>query len=244
MAYTILNAMNATLRRVGVIQGDTDVLATSTVTSTATGLTATEAFTISAIQRQVDVALQLWNEVLHEAYSYGLFPNIASTATISLVTDTREYALPSDFENTAGETEAARVMRGATTGLTLTEYPGGYAQMLADQVVATDWTGDPQHYAISPRNGQLRVDRHPTSDQNGDVYNLLYEKRIGFTSTQATEGFPCSDSAVDSFVPVIANAYERVMKDDFDPAIFQASFTRAMNFLTRVQHKDRWGIGH
>ena len=75
----------------------------------------------------------------------GLFANEASTATITLVDGQREYTLATDevFERFAGQTEGTRVLRGATTGLIVTEYPGGYAQMLVDQPVATDYTGDP-----------------------------------------------------------------------------------------------------
>ncbi len=50
MATTFLAFANDVLRRVRVIQGDAGNLVTSTVTSTATGLTATSAFTDSSRQ--------------------------------------------------------------------------------------------------------------------------------------------------------------------------------------------------
>ena len=57
-----MQAINATLKRTRVIQGDAGELATSTVTSTATGLVATGAFTDSGRQVQIDLAIQLWQE--------------------------------------------------------------------------------------------------------------------------------------------------------------------------------------
>ena len=61
MAITFLAAINASLKRVRVIQGDAGELATSTVTSTATGLTATGAFVDSGRQVQIDLMIMMWN---------------------------------------------------------------------------------------------------------------------------------------------------------------------------------------
>ena len=81
MTVTLLQLTNAVLRRVGEIAGDSQELATSTVTSTATGLTATEAFTDSRRQHKIDVTLQIINETFHELYSMGLYAKGAATAT-------------------------------------------------------------------------------------------------------------------------------------------------------------------
>ena len=75
MAVTFLQAVNETLKRVRVIQGDAGELVTSTIASTATGAVATGAFTDSGRQTEIDLAIQLWQEGLHEIYAMGLFPN-------------------------------------------------------------------------------------------------------------------------------------------------------------------------
>ena len=241
MAITFLQAVNATLKRVGEIAGDAEALATSTVTSTATGLTATDAFTNSRIQRKIDITIQVWNEVMHELYGMGLYAQEAATATLTLVAAQREYDLPSDFERFAGVDESHRVLRGATNGLILREYDGGYAGMLADQPFATQYTGSPGAYAISPAASKIRLDAEPTSDEAGETYNYLYEKRVALTSTMATSTLPFSDTVADSALPVVAETYERIMKKDFDAEIMKRSLNRALEFIRQNQRRDRWG---
>lgn len=240
MAITFLQAVNSTLKRVRVIQGDAGELATDT-TTTATGATATNAFEDSGRQTEIDLVIQLWQEATHEVFNLGLFPNEGSTATISLVDGQREYTLPSDFERVAGESHGVRVMRAATSGLIAHEYPGGYAAMLRDQVVATDFRGDPNHWAISPVNGDLRLDREPTSEQDGQTWNILYEKEIKLTSTMATETLPFSDTVAAGIVPVVAEAWNRVYKKEFDAGIFRSSLARSLDYMTRNQRRVRYG---
>ncbi len=85
MAYTLLNAVNATLKRVKIISG---------VSGELTLLTDT------ARQQYIDTALQVWNEILHEIYSRTEepYPLDSAESTITLMTGTREYNLPSDLE--------------------------------------------------------------------------------------------------------------------------------------------------
>jgi len=241
MSVTFLQAMNATLKRVGEIAGDSEELATSTVTSTATGLTATDAFTDSRRQHKIDVAIQLWNEATHEVYSMGLMAREASTATMTLVDGQREYDLPDDFERMAGDTYENRAIRGATTGLVVRAYPGGYAQMLVDQPTASDYTGSPSYYAISPAASKIRLDAEPTIGEDSNTYNFLYEKRLSLTSTMATSTLPFSDTVADCLVPVVAESYHRVFKKDYDQGFLRLSLTRSLRFLTQTQPKDRYG---
>jgi len=242
MSTRYLEFVNAVLKRTRTIAGDAGELATSTVTSTATGLTATGAFTDSGRQTQIDLALQLSNEAFHEVFGLGLFAEETSTATITLSSGTREYSLPSDFERIAGRDYVDRALRGATTGRVTYEYPGGYARMLRDQPNATDFTGDHSHWAISPTNLQtIRLDAEPTSDQDGETWNILYEKRISFTSTMATDTLPFSDTVADALVPVVAEGHNRIMKKEFDSSVFRTSIVRSMEYLRQNQKKSRYG---
>ena len=243
MAIVFLQFVNSVLRRTRVIQGDAGELATSTVTSTATGLVATDAFTDSGRQTQIDLAIQVSQEAMHHLYSFGLMGNEAASATLTLADGTREYSMPSDFERFAGESREVRVFRGATTNLILTEYPGGYSQMLVDQPNATDYAGDPNHWAISPVDStKVRIDREPTSDQDGDVYNALYEKRLALTSTMATETLPFSDTVADALVPVVAEGWNRIHKKEFDAGLFRSSVILAVETVTRNQSRIRYGL--
>lgn len=243
MAIVFLQAVNATLKRTKVIQGDAGELATSTVTSTATGAVATDAFTDSGRQTHIDLTIQVWQEAMHELFTLNLLPDEAATATISLITGQREYSMESDFERIAGRSWEERVFRGATTNLILTEYPGGYSRMLRDQPNATDFTGDPTHWAISPVDGtKIRFDREPTADQNGDTYHILYEKRLALTATMATETLPFSDTVADALVPVVAEGWNRIQKKEFDSGLFRTSIARAARTVTRNQPRVRYGF--
>ena len=241
MAVVFLQVVNETLKRTRIIQGDAGELATSTVTSTATGLVATEAFTDSGRQLEIDLAIQLWQEAEHEVYGLGLFPKEAATATIVLVANQREYAMPDDFERIAGESRESRVFRSATSVLIAKEYRGGYAKMLADQPTASDWQGEFDSWAISPVTGEIRVGREPTSAQDGETWNVLYEKRLSLTSTMATETLPFSDTVAASLVPVVAEAHNRIMKKEFDSDLFKSSIVRALEYMTQNQPRSRYG---
>jgi len=236
-----IQLVNATLKRVGEIAGDSEELATSTVTSTATGLVATEAFTDSRRQHKIDITIQLWNEAIQEMYSLGLHAKEAATATMTLVAGQREYDLPGDFEKMAGMDFHQRALRGATSGLVIHEYPGGYAQMLVDQPRATDYTGSPNSWALSPADSKIRLDAEPTSDDAGETWNYLYEKRMSLSSTMATTTMPFSDSVSDSMVPVVVEAYSRVMKKEVEPGFMTVSMNRALGFLRQTQRRDRYG---
>ena len=243
MPMLFMECVNGSLKRAGIVAGDSAELGTGTSTATAFQYTASGVFSArSDIQHSVDLMLQMWQEVTSEIYSMNLVPNLLATATITLVTNTREYALPSDFERVAGETYESRVMRSATQAVTLGEYPGGYLKMLADQPVATDWTGQPNAWAISPRDEALRIDRSPTSDENGTVYNLAYERRVELTSTMATATMPYSDTVCRSLIPVVAELYNSAKKDKFDAGVFRSSLVRAFNFANKGQDRTRWGV--
>ena len=241
MAVVFLDAINKTLKRIGSIQGDAQELSTSTV-STATGFEPPNPFDDSQRQHQVDLVIQGWQEAVHEIYDLGLLPNEAASATIALVTDQREYDLPSNFEKMAGADYDQRVWRGATRTWRLTEYRGGYAQMLSDQMLPTLFLGDPLQWAISPVDGlMVRIDRNPTSIQNGQTYNALYEKRVALTATMATATMSFSDSVVDNLVPVVGEFAHRQLNSEFDPALFRTSLARAVSFVTKNQPKLRYG---
>ena len=133
--------MNASLKRVRVIQGDAGELTTSTVTSTATGLIATGAFEDSGRQVQIDLMIQLWQEAQHVVYSLGMYASGVSTATIALVADTNSYALPSDFERMAGNDRDERVWRGVTNGLIVRESRAQCGRRVHHQVGRGDLFG-------------------------------------------------------------------------------------------------------
>lgn len=239
MTVTFLQAVNASLKRVRVIQGDAGELATSTVTSTATGLVATGAFTDSSRQTEIDIMLQIWNEAEHEVYSMGMFAPEVASATLILVEAQREYTMPSNFERFAGE----GIFRGATRQSTIYPHPSGYQGMLVEQPgSASQWQGEPNTYAISPVSLQtIRLDREPTSDEDSWTYNVLYEKRLQLTSTMATEAMPFPDTVTDALVPVVAQGWKAEYKGEFNPGIFRTNLARALEFVGQNQRRTSYG---
>lgn len=241
MAILFIQGVNAVLKRVGEIAGDSQELATSTVTSTATGLVATDAFVDSRRQHKIDIIIQLWNEAAHEVFRMGVYAQETASATLTTVNGQREYDLPTNFERMAGLSRRTRCLRGATTGTILFEYDGGYEQMLADQPMATQYSGDPNRWAISPVQSKIRLDAEPNANTASQDYNYLYHKRVSLSSTMATSTLPFSDSVADSLVPVVVESYERIMKKEFEPGFYQSAINRALEYLTQNERRDRYG---
>lgn len=233
MAYTFIDGINRVLKRVGVIQGDAGDLTD---------------FTESSKQIDIDVAIQVWNEMLHELYSRNLFKGEAAEGSITLVTGTttatdylapREYALASDFERMSGKKYGTRILYNESNGHKLTEYPGGYDQLKADRPLATDYVGTPRHWVINPIRGGIELDTNPGSGDSGDVYKYLYDKRLALTATGDT--FPFSDTVVDALVPSVSQLWKRDRNNQFDGDIFRVSFNRAVEYLTQGQSRKRYG---
>lgn len=233
--YNFLDAVNKTLKRVGVIQGDTGALTD---------------FTEAAHQTDIDVAMDVWNELIHELYSRGLFKGEIAQGTITLLTSTttattagqgpgvREYSLATDFERMAGTSRETRVLSNAAKGLQMGEYPGGYERMIADQTTASDYAGQSNRFAISPITGNIRIEADPQSGQSSDAYTYLYDKRLFMSATGDT--FPFSDTVVDSLNPAAAQLWKRDRKKEFDAELFNKGFNRAMAYLTQTQPRNRY----
>lgn len=222
MAKTLLNAVNETLKRLKMIQGDADILTT---------------LTDSSRQIWIDIAVQVVNEGIDTLYdSSGVAqPNELSetVAEITLVLNQREYTLPTDVVQLRfpGLNEVA--------GLFIDRYPGGYAQMRLDQPTPdTGYEGLPTFAAINPSNGKLRMDHRPQADDVGDVYIFEYDKDL--VLTLAADTVPFTDAAFRAMVPAWAQLVSRDLKRDFDAAIFERQIGQAARFLTQEQRRDRW----
>ncbi len=224
MPKTLLQAVNATLKRARIIQGDAGEIAS---------------FTDSARQNDIDLVLQLWNEIIHRMYGEGLFAKGTDQDTIVLVDDTNntvrtEYSLASDFEEFA-----MNVMNDQTNGRIMTPYPGGYTQMFVNQINPTNFTGIPLHYTINPSTGDLAVSSHPQADAVGVVFTYVYKKRLSFTVETCL--FPFSDTVVDSLVPAVVWMYRRDKQQDFDQKSFNQAYNRAVSIISPFPNNTRYG---
>ena len=241
MTLLYLDAVNSTLKRIGVIAGDSANLVSATSTATTGTRTGSDIFNYrSDIQHSVDLVIEMWNEAALEIYAAYPNPNLVATATIVIAANTRSYSLPDDFERVAGDNPQQQYARAATEQMWLIPYPGGYLQMLSDQGVATDWVGEPTAYSISPTDTTFVIDRTPTA--TGSTYNLAYERRIELTSTMATATMPFSDSVVRNLVPVVAEFYEHKKKKQFDVNVFRSSLIRAFSYAHKAPPRRGWGV--
>ncbi len=233
MAYTLMDGVNRLLKRVGVIQGDIGDLSS---------------FTDSARQVDIDVAIQSFNEMIHEYYVRDMFDGEVAEGTITLVTATtsatdalapREYALATDFERMTGDRDQ-RILRNEANNFVVKEHKGGYVQLKADQIDPADFNGQPTSWVINPIRGVLEVNTNPQAGESGDVYKYLYDKRIALTATSDT--FPFTDTVFDAIMPATAQLWKRDRRKEFDSAIFNQSFNRGLAYLSQTQTKKRYGV--
>jgi hypothetical protein len=216
---TLLNGVNEVLKRVRIINGDSGVL---------TGLTDT------ARQNYIDIAVQAWNEGLDELYtaSNTSLPNELAEDTITLVTDDRDYAL-----NTALN-QLRFPLLDETNGAWITEWPGGYEDLVASQLQPSNFTGLPLFATIRPTDGQLYMDRIPTASENGKTYKYRYDKDLELTL--ASDTMPFKDVVFRAMVPAVAELWRREIRGEFDPGFFGVSLGRASRYLTQKQMRTSW----
>lgn len=224
---TLLNCVNEIFRHVGMIQGDAALLTSLTDQSR---------------QRSIDIAVQVVNEGMDELYyATGLpMPAGQKEGTITLATNTRNYALAADLVRikplSPSDENPSVWMIDKTNTQYLYEYPGGYNGLLLLDPEQND-TGLPQFCAISPVDGTLQVDRAPTStDGNGHVYTYQYEKEL--VLSVLTDTVPFGNAVFRAMVPAWAQLYRRDQQNDFDNDLFKASFGRASRLLSKVPPRD------
>ncbi len=225
MAYTLLNAVNASLKRVNIIGGDINELTS---------------FTDPGRQNHIDVMLQVWNAVVHELFrlTNEALPSEVGTANLTLAGQ-REYTIAAAGDIVASDFELIRwPLIDETNGQWITEYTGGWDAMRIDQLQPGEWTGLPNFAVISPENGSLRLDRTPTGDDIGKVYVMKYDKR--FNLTLITDTFPFSDSVVDGLTDTASEVWNFIKKGTISDGLRKASFARAAYYLRKRQPTSKW----
>lgn len=219
MAETLLSAVNRVLKRVNVIAGEDGELTS---------------LTDSARQTYIDLAVAVTNEAIQELYSFaGMpLPQESANATITLVTGTRSYAIPTDLVGMRWP------LINQTTGDRIWEYPGGFTAIRNIQTIPSQYTGLPQFATISPVNNELYMDNIPTSAENGDEYDLLYDKSL--LVSLPTDTFPFNDDTLIALIPALAQLWKDPQRKSFDGAIFQSSLGRAAGFINSAQPRRSW----
>lgn len=215
---TLLNCVNEILKRVGQIHGDSAALTTLTSTSR---------------QRSIDIAKQVVNEGIDELYTAvnSSKPLEQTESTITLVTGDRDYALASDL------VQLHFPLIDKTNNQYIKEFPGGYNKVLLWDPEQDD-TGLPHYAAISPVDGELYLDKAPTSEENGRVYTYQYQKELELTTAAST--VPFGNVVFRAMVPVWSQLWRRELQNDFDAALYKLNLGRAARLLTKVEASDHY----
>lgn len=219
MAKTLLNGVNDVLKRVRIIRGQVGELST---------------LTDSGRQGWIDIATQAWNESVEQLYETSdiPLPMELGESTITLVTSDRDYALASDLN----------VLRfpllDETNGQVIREYPGGYINLVNEQIFPASYTGLPYFAAIRPTDGELYLDRIPTSDENGNVYKYRYDKDVSLSL--AADTFPFADAVYRAMVPVVAEVWKREERKEFDDDMYRQNMGRASRLLRQQPMRTSW----
>lgn len=206
---TLLQGVNAVLKRAKLIQGDSGELAT---------------LTDSPRQVWIDQIVQIWNEVIEEVYSISdiPLPQELAEATITLVTNDRDYALAS-FNTLHWP------FLDETNGQFIYKYPGTYLDLVNDQPIPANYTGLPLFGIIRPTDEQLYLDRIPTSVENGLQYKYRYDKDVSLSL--ATDTFPFKDEVYRALIPVVVGLMKAENRKDTMPA-FAENLGRASRLLS------------
>lgn len=211
MVKTLLQGVNDVFKSVGLISGSQGELTS---------------LTDSARQRYVDLVVQKWNESIEELYATmdQPMPQELQEDTITLVDGDRDYALATDLNLLHFP------LIDETNNQFIFEYNGTYLDLVADQINPDDFTGLPHFGVIRPIDGQLYLERAPTSNEAGRIYKYRYDRDISLSL--AADTFPFTDVTFRAMVPAVAQLWMRDERNNFDSGIFQASIGRAARYVS------------
>lgn len=220
MSRTLLQQVNAVLKKASVIQGSTGELST---------------LTDSALQVDIDLVVKAWNAALAELFRSGIKINALTEGTLTLVTDTREYAVPSNFVEMADP-----AFLDNTNGNRLVPFPGGYTALRQHLLIPGNFTGLPNAWVINPTNNNFMLDSQPTSGENGRAYTYIY-RDTGLLSA-AADTFSLRDDAVEALEDAAEQLYARHKKGQFDQGAYQLSIARAAQAARQTPAPGRYGV--
>lgn len=209
---TLLDGVNAVLKRVREIDSSGEL----------------SSLTDSARQVAIDIAVMVWNEAIEDLYQLSStpYPQEQAESTITLATGDRSYALAS------GLLQMRWPLIDKTNNQFIWEYEHGYNGLLLLDPEQDD-TGLPLWSAINPVNGELHLDRAPTSVENNNVYTYQYDKDVSLSL--AADTMPFNDAVYRALVPAVAELWRRDAEKKFDGPLFKVSRARAAGYLTQTQ---------
>lgn len=219
MSKNLLDGVNEVLKRVQVLDSNNGELSS---------------LTDSARQVYIDSAIQVWNEGIDELYSISSQPKPRQLEedTLTLKEGDRDYPLATDLVS------LYYPLLDEVNGQYITEYAGGYWQMIKDQPFPDSFKGLPHSGAIRPTDGELYLDFIPQAEDAGATYTYRYDRDLELSCS--TDTFPFSDTVFRAMVPAIAELWNLVHKNSFNTGLSQRSFGRAARLLTQTKPRESW----
>ena len=217
---TLLDGVNAVLKRVTLVGSD-NALLTNLVDSPR--------------QSYIDTAIQVWNEAVDQLYALtdDPKPNELVETTITLMANDRDYLLPSDL------VQIHWPLIDETNGLFIRDYPGGYSQMVIDQIFPNNYQGVPHYGAIRPTDGQLYLDYIPQAEEEGRIYRLRYDRDVYLVNH--FDSFPFKDVVFRAMVPAVAEMWKREKRaQEYSPKTYKSSMALAAKLLNQRQQNTSW----
>ncbi|MCH8136503.1 MAG: hypothetical protein IIB77_11035 [Proteobacteria bacterium] len=224
MAKTLLNGVNELLKKVNIIDEDAGIFTT---------------LSDSANQTFIDLAVQSINETVDELYSVSRRPKPKQLAesTITLVADDQDYALETDLIRI--HRDFGLIDETNTRFITILDEDGYRQLIIAD--MGQDDTGLPHLAAIRPTDGELFLDRKPTSAEVGLIYKYRYDKDLVLSA--ADDAFPFTDTVFRALISAAAELWRFHKHGEFAQGLFNASLARAARYLSKINERTSWQPG-
>lgn len=222
MSRTLLNEVNVILKKSGLIQGSTGELTT---------------LTNDALQVDIDNVVKACNRALLDVARAGVDINLRTEGTLTLVTATREYVVPTS--PVFIEMVSPRMI-DETLGQWMEPYPGGYSQLREDQLIPANYTGLPLFWVINPTNNKFRLNTLPTANENGRIYKFIYKTSL--LLAVAADVFPLRDDATEALEDCIEQQFNRHRKGQFDQSAYQMSIAMCAQIARQLPQQSRYGV--
>jgi len=201
--------------------------------------------TDSARQTKIDLAKQCWNQVIIALYENGRqpVPTQSRIGTITLEEGRRKYSLPDNLvhlwfplrhqANSQQEAQGWRIHAYAQE-----EEDGGYSLMQRQDLFPATTLGRPQRAVITPDRRELFVDRTPTEEEAGDIYEFDYSKSFWLSSPN--DIFPITDYAIYALLPAVAELWRSDYQNARNSMVFRESLATAARILRPIAPRTHW----
>lgn len=233
---TFIDTVNRVFRINSVIGGDDDDITTFS-----------DAQHVATLQL-AKIAIQ---STLTELVTDRLIPYEEADGTITLVTDQRVYALPSDFIRFKGERPFLLKLDGSNNSdnITVIKYPGGEEQLRRSILDYREQSGEPHWwYEIESTTKQIGLYQVPDSSVNGVSYRFPYEKSVYVTLSVDTMPFH-NEQEADAFADMAARRFQFLFtKQPIEglerDSVYAAGKTNLINLMRQTNPTRKYGYSY